>query len=335
MTGGASTGGAQTFTNVTATTAAVENVITATSNSTGTTAANFGPRIRLQGESTTTDNQDMGGIGAIWTTATHASRTSAIPIYGVNNAGALGEFARFSGATAPELRIASAVGTPGTTTYGNAGITVGTSFTLGGSASNVTIGANSGQVILQSTINLQDAIRLFQSINGASSVGGINIGSAMACVQTSGTRNYITYDLGFAPTSGTAIHNQFSFTGTLNQTGGANGIARGINLAHIMTAVADYRAIEIADNHANAKGIYQTGALTTNNFVGRTTFGDTSVPDASSALEVKSTTTGLLFPRMTTAQRDAIASATDGLVIYNTTDTKLQVRAGGAWVNLH
>jgi len=148
MTGGASTGGAQTFTNVTATTAGVEDVITATSNSTGTTEANFGPRIRLQGESTTTDNQDMGGIGAIWTTATHASRTSAVPIYGVNNAGALGELARFSGATAPVLRIASAVGTAGTTTYGNAGITPGTSFVVGNNAQQVTIGGSSGVAIL-------------------------------------------------------------------------------------------------------------------------------------------------------------------------------------------
>lgn len=57
--------------------------------------------------------------------------------------------------------------------------------------------------------------------------------------------------------------------------------------------------------------------------------------DASAALTVTSTTSGLLFPRMTETQRNAIASPTDGLVIYNTTATKLQVRAGGAWVNLH
>jgi hypothetical protein len=58
-------------------------------------------------------------------------------------------------------------------------------------------------------------------------------------------------------------------------------------------------------------------------------------PDASAKLEISSTTQGVLFPRMTTTQRGNIASPADGLVIYNTTDNKLQVRAGGAWVDLH
>jgi uncharacterized protein (TIGR02145 family) len=49
----------------------------------------------------------------------------------------------------------------------------------------------------------------------------------------------------------------------------------------------------------------------------------TVTPDASAALEVKSTTSGLLPPRMTTAERDVINSGVwvEGLTIYNT-DTK-------------
>jgi hypothetical protein len=61
----------------------------------------------------------------------------------------------------------------------------------------------------------------------------------------------------------------------------------------------------------------------------------TSSPNAAAALDVSSTTQGVLFPRMTTAQRDAISSPPDGLVLYNTTDSKLQVRAGGSWINMH
>lgn len=53
------------------------------------------------------------------------------------------------------------------------------------------------------------------------------------------------------------------------------------------------------------------------------------------ALEVISTTGGLLFPRMDTTQRNALAASPDGLVIYNTTTNKLQVRAAGTWVDLH
>jgi hypothetical protein len=61
----------------------------------------------------------------------------------------------------------------------------------------------------------------------------------------------------------------------------------------------------------------------------------TTTNDASAILNVTSTTKGILFPRMTTTQRDAISSATNGLVIYNTTTNKLQVRAAAAWVDLH
>jgi hypothetical protein len=62
---------------------------------------------------------------------------------------------------------------------------------------------------------------------------------------------------------------------------------------------------------------------------------NTPTPNASAQLEINSTNRGVLFPRMTTAQRDLITTPADGLVIYNTTDNKLQVRAAGAWVDLH
>jgi len=60
----------------------------------------------------------------------------------------------------------------------------------------------------------------------------------------------------------------------------------------------------------------------------------TATPATSAILEVASTTGAILFPRMTNTQRDAL-TAVDGMVIYSSTDSKLQVRAGGAWVDLH
>jgi hypothetical protein len=44
-------------------------------------------------------------------------------------------------------------------------------------------------------------------------------------------------------------------------------------------------------------------------------------PDASAALDITSTTGGLLIPRMTNAQRDAISSPAIGLMIYQTDGT--------------
>lgn len=44
---------------------------------------------------------------------------------------------------------------------------------------------------------------------------------------------------------------------------------------------------------------------------------------------------GGLVPKYTTTERNALTSPPDGLLIYNTTTSKFQGRAGGAWVDLH
>lgn len=56
--------------------------------------------------------------------------------------------------------------------------------------------------------------------------------------------------------------------------------------------------------------------------------------EASAALQVDSTTQGVLFPRMTEAQRDAISSPATGLVVYNTDTDTYDVYNGAAWVIL-
>lgn len=61
----------------------------------------------------------------------------------------------------------------------------------------------------------------------------------------------------------------------------------------------------------------------------------TTANASGAQLQVDSTTGGVLVPRMTGTQRDAISSPTDGTILYNSTTGKLQVRAGGAWVDLH
>jgi hypothetical protein len=55
-------------------------------------------------------------------------------------------------------------------------------------------------------------------------------------------------------------------------------------------------------------------------------------PDASARLDVQSTTQGFLPPRMTTTQRDAIASPATGLTIYNTTTGREEGYDGTTWI---
>jgi hypothetical protein len=57
----------------------------------------------------------------------------------------------------------------------------------------------------------------------------------------------------------------------------------------------------------------------------------TSSPSDVAQLEVSSTTKGFLPPRMTTTERNAITSPPSGLVVYNTTTGKLNVRGASAW----
>jgi hypothetical protein len=71
-----------------------------------------------------------------------------------------------------------------------------------------------------------------------------------------------------------------------------------------------------------------------NAYNGSMSLGSTTAPVASAQLEVTSTTKGFLPPRMTTTQRDAISSPAAGLVIYNTTISKLQVYTT-SWTDLH
>ena len=54
-------------------------------------------------------------------------------------------------------------------------------------------------------------------------------------------------------------------------------------------------------------------------------------PDASSILELRSTSAGFLSPRMTTAQRDAITSPAAGLLIFNTSTSQLNYYTGSSW----
>jgi len=61
----------------------------------------------------------------------------------------------------------------------------------------------------------------------------------------------------------------------------------------------------------------------------------TTTPDASSVLEVQSTTQGMLTPRMTSAQRVAINSPANGLIVYQTDGIAgFYYYTGGAWVLL-
>ena len=62
---------------------------------------------------------------------------------------------------------------------------------------------------------------------------------------------------------------------------------------------------------------------------------NTNTPDASSALEIESTTGGILIPRLTETQRDDISAPATGLMIYQTNGTSgFYFWDGAAWTKI-
>lgn len=95
---------------------------------------------------------------------------------------------------------------------------------------------------------------------------------------TSGTGGVFYIGKQFSPSSGTGVYNILELMSgrSINQTGGANGITRGIWVNPTITAAADWRGIEITPNAG--RGIYQTGTSATNNFAGATHIGAITTP---------------------------------------------------------
>ena len=322
ITGGASTGGQVTITNVTANTNTVSDGLTIQTNSTGTAAASFGGGILFQGESSTTDNQNMARIAGIWETATHASYRSGITFGLVSNGSStLTECfsVKMVGTNNPELSL----GVSNPVLMRESSITPSSNFTIGGSSYNVTIGSGSGQVVLSST----NASGIVLNPYGATVTGSkINLGNASNHANTSGTKRLVDITAGFNPASGTGVFTGLSVSGIINQTGTASGNVKGIVIEPTLTGIlGTYYALEIVANSTSAKGVYQSGSSTVNNFVGSTAFGTTSAPVATALIDMVSTTKGLGVPAMTGTERDAISSPRAGLIIYNTTTAKLNI----------
>ncbi len=73
---------------------------------------------------------------------------------------------------------------------------------------------------------------------------------------------------------------------------------------------------------------FYTSLFSQNNNVGI----NTNTPDPSSILHLEADDKGLLVPRLTTLQRDAIAAPATGLIIYNTDENQEEIYNGTCWI---
>ena len=211
--------------------------------------------------------------------------------------------------------------------------------------SSVDIGGNISMTSTNARINFNQAITQggiyspngYVRISGQGGGGTTNCTSVFLCTTgdigsgnttaTSGTGTICQIGSNGSGQQLALSSGNFSYVGLyfntgINTTGTYSGIIRGIqfNPVLVSTTGADIRAIETNVGN-NLFG-------TTSGSVG---IGATTTINASSILQVTSTTQGFLPPRMTTTQKNAIATPATGLVIYDTTLNKLALYTGAAW----
>ncbi len=98
----------------------------------------------------------------------------------------------------------------------------------------------------------------------------------------------------------------------------------GTSPATNFVGTTDANDLVFRTNNAEGMRLTKTGAVGINK----------PVPDVNAILDINSTTKGVLFPSLTTVQRDAIATPTVGMTVYNNTMNVHQFWNGVCWVNV-
>jgi hypothetical protein len=154
----------------------------------------------------------------------------------------------------------------------------------------------------------------------------IRVGDTSGSPTTVSTTAYNIYSSTFGV--GTASGN------TATVTTGASFYAVGPTVGTTGTMTTYYGlflgAASISGTLTNNWGVYSADTAATNYFGGNVGVGTTS-PNASAILDAQSTTKGVRMPNMTTTQKNAISSPAAGLMVFDTTLSKLCVYSGAAW----
>jgi hypothetical protein len=152
------------------------------------------------------------------------------------------------------LRLQNSDGS-GLLTINNVGAT-----TFAGSVILTNIFGNGGNVTIEPG-NSATRIVLKTFANATSYV---HVNGTATFTHTAADVSSMVFDQGYAPTSGTGLQTNIKIIPTINQTGGANGITRGLYIVPTLTAAADWRSIQWDNNSATAPsaswGLYGSGS---------------------------------------------------------------------------
>ena len=146
----------------------------------------------------------------------------------------------------------------------------------------------------------------------------------------SGTVNSFIQTSSFVAAAGSANYRSLSLNYTINNSGAQSGTATGIFLNATETAL-NGMAHNLLDLQVGGVSKFRVSRNGDSFAFGTLAVGSIVANDNSVQLQVDSTTRGFLPPRMTTTQKNAIATPAAGLVVYDTTLGKLCVRTASAW----
>jgi hypothetical protein len=295
----------------------------------------------------------FGGAYLSFLTRSGTSNTSLVEAMRIGSEGNIG----IGGTTSSDisLRINKAITSAGTTSYGiysdgviQSGITsnaiyyatnaqtAAATFTLGGLAH---FSAVQGVFGAGSTVTTQYGFLANSNIIGATNnygfYGNIPSGTNRWNLYMNGTAaNYMAGSLLIGGTTNTNAVAKLQVYGSTTASTG-NGQLR------VSDSANAYKTLSLGFDGTNNLGFIQSledgvayRPLAINSQGGNILIG-TTTDVASSIVTMNSTTKGFLPPRMTAAQRAAIASPATGLMVYQTDGTEgVYVYSGGAWKSL-
>jgi hypothetical protein len=125
------------------------------------------------------------------------------------------------------------------------------------------------------------------------------------------------------------ICNQATGNVFLGQTAGYGGLTVNGGSGFVSATAFAYLHSDVF----TASGYQTVLRVTGNGGIGQVSVGTTS-PNASAKFQIDATNAGFLPPRMTTTQKNAIATPAAGLVVYDSTTNKLQCYNGSTWNDL-
>jgi hypothetical protein len=209
--------------------------------------------------------------------------------------------------------------------FRNVSATAAASFTL---SSYQHYAATQGTFGAGSSVTTQYGFIVDATLTGATNnfgfYGGIAAGTNRYNLYMAGTAdNYLAGSLGIGGlpsqkvtiqgVSGTAIYQNIS--------NGTQNILLGISAGNIpLLGTSSNDPLLVYTNNSEKMRIDSSGRL-----------GIACTPNASALLDVQSTTQGVRMPNMTTTQKNAISSPAAGLMVFDTTLSKLCVYSGAAW----